>query len=210
MTRLKTWGIIILLASLMGLLMLMCVGNAPAPVAAAEMDDGSGLTETLPEDEPKTDADATPEKSPAEDTQDPSLDESIMNTVKDWVCVGFGGVDLVLVCVLLIREAIHAKKAIGVIVDDEKTQGKLEELHGQIGRLQTVVSALLTLNHGTFELLHELFADNPNISEKSKAVIASLTKNSDDVIADVKDLLSQETQDTIRDALQRIGNVTLG
>ena len=209
MTRLKTWGILILLASLMGLLMLMCVGNAPAPVAAAEVDDGSGLTETLPKGEPKTDADAAPE-APAEDTQDPSLDESIMNTVKDWVGVGFGGVDLVLVCVLLIREAIHAKKAIGVIVDDEKTQGKLEELHGQIGRLQTVVSALLTLNHGTFELPHELFADNPNISEKSKAVIASLTKNSDDVIADVKDLLSQETQDTIRDALQRIGNVTLG
>lgn len=192
MTKIKRLGIILLLISVICCLCASLMGNARTVANAAE-----------------DNADTVEQELPSEN-EDIPVEDSIMSTVKEWIAVGFSGVDFALILIILIQNAIKAKQAVSVMVNDEKTQKQLDELKVQTQRLSQLCMDAITLEHGTFEFLKELFAHNPNIPEKSQAVIASLTENSNSILKDVQELFSVETREAIKDALEKIGNITLG
>lgn len=86
-------------------------------------------------------------------------------------------------------------------VKDSQTQNELSDLKSEIKDLKYIISAMVTLEKGTLDAQKAIFLENPSIDKKIKLSVEAISKNSEDIIKDLQEIIG----DNPRNALKQVG-----
>lgn len=148
-------------------------------------------------------------QSEAEDPAGDAADET-NNAIKEWITVILGGIDTIFSAGLLGVLTLKKKQSVAVTVNDAQTQQKLESLHAENTKLQEVLVAMLTLEKGTLDVLKALYAENPNLDDKVKNIINSVSLNSESIIKDIKEIFNKDNSEKVKQVFNAVSNIVLG
>lgn len=146
---------------------------------------------------------------PTPDTTEIVADET-NNTLREWLSVGVGLLNTAASALVVALISRSKKQSVAVTVNDATTQEKLEEIHKENLKLKEALTAMLALEKGTLDVLKALFAENPNIDDKVRNIINTVSLNSDSIVKDIKDIFDKENAEKVKQAFEKVSNIVLG
>ena len=144
-----------------------------------------------------------------EKTVDQITEES-NNKIAGWINTIIGGLGIGLDTLLI---AILSKKnnsSVAVTVNDETTQGKLNDLNNSYEDLKKIMYDMFQLSKGTFEVLVAVFSENKGLDTNIRDVIGKITISAKDVVKDFTDIFDADKHKAIKTTLNKIANIVVG